>query len=187
MHYKYKTIGKIAFSGVLFVLIFSGCLPWGQNKDQAEEVTVIEEFQEEPINNELPNELFDDSSTIETKSIVAEPAEPNEILEAVSAQALQEAVSRKSKVVVDFYAPWCGPCKAMYPVIKDLAENENNGILFVTADVDKIEMKDLMLGDKLVDVRSIPTLYLFKEGKFVTALYGGMNKNMLIERLNRHF
>lgn len=80
----------------------------------------------------------------------------------------------KEKVVVDFYATWCGPCKMLGPVFEEVA-NESS-IKFVKVDID--EHEDLCREYK---VMSVPTLILFENGKEVRRNIGFIPKEKLIE------
>jgi thioredoxin 1 len=82
-------------------------------------------------------------------------------------------LATNAKVVVDFYAPWCGPCKAMKPHFEALG-NETAGILFITVNVDAFSSLAAEYG-----VRSIPVLKAFKNGKVAATSVGGKSKSAL--------
>ena len=88
----------------------------------------------------------------------------------------KEVLKSEVLVLVDFWAPWCGPCKMLSPVIEKLSgEAEYEGkAKFATVNVD--EQSELATKH---NIRSIPTLMLFKKGKIVDILVGGMPESEL--------
>lgn len=84
-----------------------------------------------------------------------------------------EVLKSKKKVLVDFNAKWCGPCKMMGPIIEELSE-EKKDIKFVSIDVDEEEELAESYG-----VSSIPCLVLFDNGKEVSRNIGFMPKDEL--------
>jgi thioredoxin 1 len=93
-----------------------------------------------------------------------------------------EVVKSTIPVFVDFWAPWCGPCQMMGPVVEGLAnELDAAKIKIGKLNVDENE-------DKAAEYRvlSIPTFVVFKDGKIVDQLVGGMQKEKLIEMINKH-
>ena len=92
----------------------------------------------------------------------------------------QEVLDAKMPVLVDFWAVWCGPCKAIAPAISELAK-EMVGIAKITKlDVDNNQSTAMNYG-----IRSIPTLLIFKDGKVVSQMVGLKTKEQLTTELNK--
>jgi len=81
--------------------------------------------------------------------------------------------------VVDFYADWCGPCKAFAPNFHQVASELSGKIQFAKANIDKVQ--DLA---QQFSVRSIPTILILKDGKELTRAVGGMSAADLRDQLN---
>ena len=81
-------------------------------------------------------------------------------------------------IVVDCWAPWCGPCRMVEPIIEELAKEMKGKIVFGRLNVDENRATSMKYG-----IMSIPTLLVFKNGKLVDNIIGAMPKEMLKKRL----
>ena len=88
--------------------------------------------------------------------------------------SFQTIISSSPTVLVDFYADWCGPCKTLAPILKDLKEELGDAVKIVKIDVDKNQP----LAAKY-QVRGVPTMILYKEGKQVWRQSGVVPKEQL--------
>ena len=86
-----------------------------------------------------------------------------------------EIISSNAKVLVDFYADWCGPCKMVGPLVAQIAD-EHDDVAVVKVNVDD----EMELAEKF-GVASIPTIILFKDGKEAKKNIGAMSKAQLEE------
>jgi len=103
-------------------------------------------------------------------------SKPVEIEEAKFEEAVLKA---ESPVLVDFWAPWCGPCRMVAPVVEELAEDYDGKVNFVKLNVDDSPQIASKYG-----VMSIPTLILFKDGKPVSNVVGFRPKDELKKSLD---
>lgn len=90
-------------------------------------------------------------------------------------------INSEKPVLIDFFADWCGPCKVLSPILKDLKSELGDSIKIIKIDIDKNES----LAAKY-QVRGVPTLLLFKDGKQLWRQSGVLQKNDLIKIINTY-
>jgi len=104
------------------------------------------------------------------------------ILEINSTEFKKEVNEEKDNIVlVDFWAPWCGPCKALAPILEELDKEMGNKIKIAKINVDNNPETASKYG-----IMSIPTLMIFKEGKMIAKISGLKSKDQLISWIKEH-
>jgi thioredoxin 1 len=100
----------------------------------------------------------------------------------ITAKELQEKINNGEKVIVDFWASFCGPCKLLKPIFEKVSSENTTGVQMYTMDVENNREFAVSLG-----IRSVPTVKLFKDGEEVMNKVGLMNEgeiNNLIKLIN---
>ena len=90
-------------------------------------------------------------------------------------------VKSESKVVVDFYADWCGPCKVLGPVVEEVAKELKDTVIFAKVDVD--DNQELA---QRFQIMSIPTIIYFKDGQQVHRTNGARSKEDLVKEVKEN-
>ncbi|MDU7785327.1 MAG: thioredoxin [Aggregatibacter aphrophilus] len=105
----------------------------------------------------------------------------SEVLHSSDAAFVADVVNSDVPVLLDFWAPWCGPCKMIAPILDDLAVEFAGKVKIVKINIDDNQATPAQFG-----VRSIPTLLLFKDGKPVATQVGALPKNQLAAFINQN-
>ncbi len=93
----------------------------------------------------------------------------------------KEVINSKVPVLVDFWAPWCGPCKMQEPILEEVAKN----FAGKNIKIGKLNVDQAPKSAGRFQIMSIPTLMIFKNGKPVDQMLGVQDKNILTEKLNK--
>ena len=88
--------------------------------------------------------------------------------------------SKEIPVLVDFWAPWCGPCKQLTPILEKVVNEKNGKVILVKINVDENQQ---IAGQ--LNVRSIPTVYGFVDGKPIDAFQGAQPESKILEMINK--
>jgi len=97
-------------------------------------------------------------------------------------QSFKDAIEKaKAPVLVDFWAPWCGPCKAIAPILEELADELGDKVQITKVNVDE---NSAIAAE--YSIRAIPTLLLFKDGQLADQFVGMVGKDDLKAKLEAH-
>jgi len=93
----------------------------------------------------------------------------------------QDTIQNNELVLIDFWAPWCGPCKAIAPVLEEIS-NEHSNVVIAKMNTDENPTISSQHG-----IMSIPTMMIFKNGQLVNRLVGALPKPAIVQKLEAHF
>jgi thioredoxin 1 len=93
----------------------------------------------------------------------------------------EEVLNSDMPVLVDFWAPWCGPCNMVAPIVEQIAKEYEGKLKVCKINVDEAPNTSATYG-----IRSIPTLGIFKDGQITDSVLGAVPKDVLIEKIAPH-
>jgi len=97
----------------------------------------------------------------------------------LTAQNFADTIKNAKVAVVDFWAPWCGPCRMIAPIIEELSEEyKDKGVVVGKVNTDEQQELAIQFG-----IRSIPTVLFFKDGELVDSMIGAAPKNFYEEKI----
>ena len=105
----------------------------------------------------------------------------SEVTAVTDATFKDEVLDSADPVLVDFCAPWCGPCRMVAPVVEEIAKQFEGQVKVVKLNTDENPIIASQYG-----IRSIPTLMIFKEGQKVDTVVGAVPKTTLANTLTKH-
>ncbi|MGI8644211.1 MAG: thioredoxin [Thermomicrobiales bacterium] len=91
----------------------------------------------------------------------------------------QEVLQADKLVLVDFWAEWCGPCRAIAPVLKEIAAEQEQTLKVAKVNIDQNQQYAAQFG-----ITSIPTMLLFKDGQKVDQIVGALPKRSITDRID---
>ena len=97
----------------------------------------------------------------------------------LTAQNFADTIKNAKVAVVDFWAPWCGPCRMIAPIIEELSEEyKDKGVVVGKVNTDEQQELAIQFG-----IRSIPTVLFFKDGELVDSMIGAAPKTFYEEKI----
>lgn len=98
-------------------------------------------------------------------------------------ESFNKIINGEKPVLVDFFATWCGPCKMMSPILKEVKQNLGERITILKVDVDKNQE---IMASSAYQVRGVPTLMLFQKGEILWKQSGVVSKDEIISQVSSY-
>jgi thioredoxin 1 len=97
----------------------------------------------------------------------------------ISSVDLQQKINNGDKIIVEFWAEWCGPCRMMKPIFEKVATNNSSDVQMYTMNIDQNQGVAASLG-----IRSIPTIKMFNTGEVIDTKVGVLNESQIKSLIN---
>lgn len=97
----------------------------------------------------------------------------------ITDQSIDRAIAESHILMIDFWAPWCGPCRALAPVVAEIADEYEGRVVVAKYNADENEEATVKFG-----IRGIPALLYFKDGQLVNRSAGAVSKVQIKENLD---
>lgn len=96
-------------------------------------------------------------------------------------ETFQDIINGDKPVLIDFYATWCGPCKAMSPIVENIGKEMQGQARVLKIDVDKNQS----IAQRL-QIQAVPTFMIFKNGKMMWRKPGGADKMTIVQEIKKY-
>jgi len=110
------------------------------------------------------------------------PKEEEPLIKHISDKELQAAMEAGENFLLDLWAEWCGPCKMLEPIFKELSEEYKGKVKFYKLNVDEYPQVSMRFG-----VMGIPTVLFFRGGKAIDRIVGLMPKSTFLGKIHQHY
>ncbi|QCI20713.1 thioredoxin TrxA [Buchnera aphidicola (Brachycaudus cardui)] len=105
----------------------------------------------------------------------------NKIIKLTDENFQEKVLQKKGFILVDFWAPWCNPCKILAPILEEISQEYNDNVV-----IGKLNIEEHPNTAPVYSIRSIPTLLLFKNGQVLSTKVGALSKLQLKEFLDEN-